>query len=50
MVMEQECFVVAAYAITAVVLLVVCADSYVRWRRIRADYHRLFARKDKRDA
>ncbi len=50
MVMEQECFVVAAYAVTAVVLLAVCIDSYLRWRRIRSDYQRLFARKDKTDA
>lgn len=50
MVMEQECFVVAAYVIAAVVLLAVCVDSYVRWRRLRVDYQKLFGRKDKADA
>ncbi len=50
MVMEQECFVVAAYAVTAIVILAVCVDSYLRWRRIKGDYQRLFARKDQQDA
>lgn len=50
MVMEQECFVVAAYAVAAVILLTVCVDSYLRWRRLRADYQKLFSRKDKADA
>lgn len=50
MVIEQECFVVAAYGVTAIVLLAVCLDSYIRWRRVKGDYRRLFARKDKPDA
>lgn len=50
MVMEQEYFVVAAYAVAAVILLAVCIDSYLRWRRLRTDYQNLFGRKDKADA
>ncbi len=50
MIAGQEGFVMAAYIVAGVVVLAVCVDSYVRWRRVRADYQRLFARKDKQDA
>lgn len=43
----HEWFVAASYGVTAVLLLAVCLDSYVRWRRVKQDYLRLFARKDK---
>lgn len=48
--MTQQFFVIAAYSVAAVVLIGICADSYIRWRRVRGDYHRLFARKDKESA
>ncbi len=46
----QMFFVVAAYGFAAAVIIAVCLDSYLRWRRVKADYQRLFARKDKTDA
>ncbi len=47
---EHMHFVIAAYSFAALVLVAVCLDSYLRWRRVRVDYQRLFARKDKADA
>lgn len=43
-------FVIAAYAFAALALGALCIDSYLRWRRVRADYRRLFERKDGADA
>ena len=43
-------FVFLAYFFTTVILFVICLDSYLRWRRVRSDYQRLFARKDKESA
>ncbi len=43
-------FVIAAYAFAALALGALCIDSYLRWRRVRAEYRKLFDRKDKTDA
>ncbi len=49
---DHQFFVMASYAVAGVVLAAVCLVSYVQWRQCRADFRRLFSRKDKdaRDA
>ena len=42
--MERGCFVLAAYGVTAVIVLLLCVNSYLHWRRIKSDYQRLFTR------
>ena len=47
---EHLHFVIASYGFAALVLAGICVDSYMRWRQVKGDYLRLFARKEKSDA
>lgn len=42
----QTDFVILAYAVTTVVLLVLAVSSLRMWWRYRADYRRLFERRE----
>ena len=50
MTIDHLFFVMAAYVFTALVLIVLCAASYWRWRQLRAEYRRLFERTGQGDA